>query len=372
MPSLMFGALRAGAMILALTASLANAQQPERPRLPRGADPNDWEAYYDLGIERLQKDDGSTADAAFYWASRLRPDRGDPLYGRWLAYWAGDIGKFRDYLRGEARVLRDPRVQKVDSLRGAALRRNPFIHQGMIIYLYNRLPGNWQQDQLTMGWIALGQAQLPLALERFGRLVKTDPQKYGYLRFIRAAAFVNVQRLDSATAELTSLLAQLRSEDDKAVGSSYQSKELLEFALGLLHLQVRRNAAAKEAFGRAVAENAGFAPAHMLLGRMAVAARDTANALLEAGLAVETEPADVEARIGYGDALMQARRPKDAAVQFLKATELEPFYADPQFLLATALEGAGDTAGAKEKFARFLELASRSDPRRVEAERKIK
>jgi tetratricopeptide (TPR) repeat protein len=371
MPFSILGALRAAAMLF-LVASFSFAQHPERPRLPRGADPNDWEAYYDMGIERLRKDDGSAAEAAFYWSSRLRPDRADPLYGRWLAFWARDIKTFGDYLREDSRVLRDPRVLRVDSLRFAALRRNPFIHQGMVIYLYNRLPGNWQQDQLTMGWIALGQAQLPLALERFGRLVKSDEKKYGHLRFTRASAFANIQRLDSAAAELTTLLAQLRAEDDKAVGAAYQSKELLELALGLLHLQVRRTAAAKEAFGRAITENAGFAPAHMWMGRMAVAARDTANALLESSLAVETDPSDVEARISYGDALILARRPKDAVLQYLKAAELEPFYADPRFRLATATEAAGDAAAAKEHFARFLELASRSDPRRVEAERKSK
>jgi Flp pilus assembly protein TadD len=150
----------------------------------------------------------------------------------------------------------------------------------------------------------------------------------------------------------------------------YQSKELLEFAFGLLQQQMRRTAAAKDAYGRAVVENAAFAPAHAALGRLAIAARDSGTALGELGLAVETEPNDVEMRIGYGQALMLAQRPKDAAVQFQKAVELEPYYAEPVFLLATALEGAGDAAGAKQRFGKFLELATRSDPHRAEAERK--
>src|SRR5262245_62468857 len=144
--------LRSGAVLLTFVASGAFAQGPERPRLPRGADPNDWEAYYDAGIEILQKDDGSGAERAFIWASRLRPDRAEPLYARWIAFWARDINKFSDYLRDDSRVLRDPRVLAADSLRSAALRRSPFVHQGLVVYLYDRLPGRWRQDQVTLGW----------------------------------------------------------------------------------------------------------------------------------------------------------------------------------------------------------------------------
>src|SRR5262245_63981256 len=80
-------ALLGGTMLLALVASLSYAQNPKRPSVPRGADPNDWEAYYDLGIELLQNDRGGPAEAAFLWASRLRPDRAEPLYARWIAFW---------------------------------------------------------------------------------------------------------------------------------------------------------------------------------------------------------------------------------------------------------------------------------------------
>ena len=367
-------ALLGGATLLTLVAALPYAQKnPDRPRVQRGADPNDWEAYYDMGIELLQNNRGAEAEAAFFWASRVRPDRAEPLYARFIAFWVRDsrnFDKFGDYLRDDERVLRDPQVQRADLLRYAALRRSPFVHQGLLMFLFARLPGRWKDDQLTAGWIALGEGKLSIALERFGRLVAADQKKYGYLRFVRASAFANSAQFDSAAGQLSSLLTQLRGEDDKTTGSMYQSKELLEFALGLLHEAMRRPTAAKEAFGRAVAENAAFSPAHAALGRMAIAARDSSTALVEFGLAVETEPDDVVLRIGYGQALMLARRPKDAAAQFQKAVELEPYYAEPVFLLATALEETGDAASAKQRFGQFLELASRSDPHRAEAERK--
>ena len=361
--------LTSAVLAATLFAGASHAQIVDRPPLPRGADVNDWEAYYDAGVAMLPKN-AEAAEALFTWSSRLRPDRADPLYARWIAYWANHLDQFADYLRDDARTLRDPKVIRADSLRSAALRRNPFVHQGLVVFLYDRLPGRWQQDQLTLGWLSLGQADLPRALDRFGRLVKADPKKYGYLRFVRASAFANTSAFDSAGAELTTLLAQLRAEDEKTLGRGYQSKELLEHALGMLNLSVRRGAAAKEAFGRAVAENAGFAPAHAMLGVIAIAARDTTTALAEYSLAVETEAGDPELRLGYGNALMLAKRPKDAAIHFKKATELEPMYAEPYYLLAQALDASGDRAAAKEQYQLFLEHASQADPRRPDAERR--
>src|SRR5262245_18902722 len=231
MPASVRRALLGGATLLTLVASLPYAQtNPERPRVQRSADPNDWESYFDMGIELLQKDRGDQADAAFFWASRLRPDRAEPLFASWIAFWVRDrrnFDKFGDYLRDDERVLRDPQVQRADALRYAALRRNPFVHQGFIIYLYDRLPGQWKEDQLTAAWLALGRAQLPIALVRFGRIIAIDQTKYGYLRFVRASAFANSAQYDSAATQLSLLLTQLRGDDDKTLGSMYQSKELL-------------------------------------------------------------------------------------------------------------------------------------------------
>ena len=225
-------------------------------------------------------------------------------------------------------------------------------------------------DEVSLGWVSLGRADLPRALERFGRAIQRNPKKYGYLRFVRASAFQNTAQHDSAAAEISALLAQLRASDEKALGTGYQSKELLEYALGLLHLQALRRPAARETFGRAVVENAAFSPAHAMLGRLAVEARDSATALLEYGLAVETDPGNVDFRIGYGNALTFAHRQADAATQFSKAMEIEPLYAEPYYLLAVALEAMGKNAGAGMRYGQFLDHATRSDPRRATAEAK--
>jgi predicted Zn-dependent protease len=341
----------------------------DRPPAPRDADPNDWEAYYNVGIELLDRDSRG-AEANFAWASHLRPDRAEPYYASWVAFWAREFDRFPDYLKNDEKVLRDPRVRHADSLRTISFHRSPFVHEGLELFLFNKLPGHFYEDQITHAWIALGRADLPPAIDLFGKSIQREPKKYGYLRFVRASAFVNTRHGDSAIVELKALLAQLREQDEKSVGTDYRSKELLEYAVGLLQLQARNPAAARESFGRSVAENAAFVPAHNALGQMALTAKDTATALAEYALAMEVEASDVEARIGHGKALMLAHHPTEAAADFLRAVNLEPYYAEPFYQLATALEAAGNKPSAGDFYSKFFARAPQSDTRRAEAQRK--
>ncbi len=74
-PSLLFALVVAA---LWVTAATAGAQTlPPRPHLDSHADPNDWEAYFNLGVQKL-KGRPTEAEAAFIWASALAPDRAEP------------------------------------------------------------------------------------------------------------------------------------------------------------------------------------------------------------------------------------------------------------------------------------------------------
>ena len=359
------------ALFMALAAPCAaSGQSNQPPRLPRGVDANDWEPYFDWGTEHLGKD-LTASDSAIIWASRLRPDRAEPLYARWITFWARDIGLFEKYLLDDDRTLRDPRVIEAEALRERSFKRNPFVHQGMVFYLYQKLPGHIRDNPVSRAWFALGQGDLPRALDLFATVVARDPQRFGYLRFVRASAFANSGKPDSAAAEISALLAQLHAEDAKSLGNGYESKELLEYALGLIHLRRGRTAAAREAFGRALVENAAFAPAHAMLGEMAMNARDNATALLEYGLAVEIDSGDVESMVGLGRALRGANRSSEAVTQLRRAVALEPLYAGPYVFLAEALQQSGDKAGAADAYNGFLAHATQSDYRRADIQHKI-
>ncbi|HKW10796.1 MAG TPA: tetratricopeptide repeat protein [Gemmatimonadaceae bacterium] len=350
---------------------LARAQADDSPpRLPSGVDPNDWEVYFDWATKHIDKNI-TDSEAAVVWSSHLRPDRAEPLYMRWIAFWARDIGRFEKYLLDDEKTLRDPHVLEAEEFRERALRRNPFVHQGMIFYLYQQLPGRILDSPANRAWYALGQGDLPRALNLFAAVIAREPERYGYLRFVRASAFVNSGKSDSAAAEITALLAQLRAEDVKSLGNGYQSKELLEYSMGLIELQRGRIAAARAALGRAVVENAAFSPAHAMLGEIALNAHDSTTALLEYGLAAETDSADVESLVGLGRAYQYAKHPREAAAQFRRAVALEPHYAAPYLLLASALEASGDKPGAADAYARFLTHVTHDDYRRADVEHKI-
>jgi tetratricopeptide (TPR) repeat protein len=359
--------LRLSLLLSAIALVGARAQRPE---LPDDKDPNNWEDYYDDGVKLLGHS-SKGAQERFEYAMHLRPDRAEPIYGQWITFWARDIGRFERYLNDDERVVQDPLVVRAESLRALAYRRNPFVHEGLIVFVWDQLPGQWRDDPLTRAWIFLGQAKLPQALDVFGQIIRREPEKYGYLRFVRASAFVNTGHVDSAAVEISSLLAQLRREDAKTLGNGYESKELLEYALGLLQLQLRHPAAAREAFGRATVENAAFAPAHAALAEMALAANDTTTALLESGLARETEPNDVLFAVLRARVLRQAYRHSEAATEFRRAIAMEPLYAEPYYLLGVTLEESGDKAGAVEAYTRFLAHASRYEPRRGPVELKL-
>ena len=353
------------ALLLAFQGMRAQSN-PGAPELPRGADKNDWNAYFDLGVAKLRSD-APAAQAAFAYASAVDPSRAEPLFASWIAYWAEDPPHFIKYLDDDEQVLRDPAVKHADTLRMLALRRNPFVHQGLTMLLYDMLPGRWGDDQYTRAWIAYGNGKLPIALELFGRAVDRDAAKYGYLRFERASAFVNINQPDSAAVQLNALLSQLRAQDAKKVGSGYESKEMLEYAIGLLHRQAGRTAGAREAFGRALVENPGFVPAHVMLGEIAAQRQDTAVSLLEYSTAVEIDSADVMTRLGYGRALLNANRPADAVVQFRKAVALAPLYGAPYLRLGTALEATGDKAGSRAAYEASLRHMAQDDRLRPQA-----
>src|ERR1041384_3196271 len=186
--------------------------EPHRPALRAAADTNDWEACFDAGVAKLRREPAE-AEAAFYWASRLAPRRAQPLYGRWGAVWMRDRDRWIDYLLERRDVLRKPEVIRADSLRYRAYLRNPFVHQGLSVLLFDQLPGEWRTDPATRGMIAYAAADFPTAVDLFARALARDSVKQRWVRSVRASALVSLGRLDEALAEMNALLRALRKED---------------------------------------------------------------------------------------------------------------------------------------------------------------
>src|SRR6266480_1561098 len=193
---------------------LQNAAASRRPRLSSAADTNDWTAYFDYGVAQLRSDPRG-AERAFYWAARLEPGRAEPLYGRWVAYWMRFPGWFEEYIRERSRVLESPNVLQVDSLYQRALFRKPLTPRTLNILLYYQLPGRWVQYPLAHAVLDYGAAKFDAAASEFGNLIRGDPVKHYRLRYWHALCFTAMQRYDSAAAEVSALVDELRRRDEK-------------------------------------------------------------------------------------------------------------------------------------------------------------
>ncbi|HET6763518.1 MAG TPA: tetratricopeptide repeat protein [Longimicrobiaceae bacterium] len=342
---------------LLLGASHAAAQQlpPPRPPLPRDADTRDWEAYFDYGVKVFTRAPGD-ARAAFYWATRLAPERAEPLMGSWAAYWYQWDQRFEEYLGGTVRPSEAAEVARVDSLRYRARARNPFVSEDLILLAIDHLPGRWSSDPVTRAMLASARGEHPRALVLLNGVVQRDPRRSELHRY-RALVFTAMGRLDSAAVATEALLAGRRREDDRRMVRVYESKAMEEYGLGMLYLALHRDAAAREALGRAITEDLSFAPAHAMMGIAASAARDTATAFAEFRQAVELAPGDGVLRLQFGEALMNGQRTAEAVEQMRRAVRLEPDYAGAYLGLARTLDVSGDTPGAAEAYRAYLERA---------------
>jgi hypothetical protein len=359
--------LRFAAAAAVLAASHAAAQAPpRRPGLPRGADTNDWQAYFDWGYQNF-RNSPLEADRAFQWASRLDPSRAEPLFGQWAAYWYRNDGLFMAYLDGELKPDERREMERVDSLRYRALLRNPFVQRDLEVLIYERLPGDWARDAATQGILAAAQHQYPRALGLLGRAIATDPRKAWSLHEDRAIIFIALGRFDSATVEMTSLLEAARQQDRERLVRVYQSKDVYEYGLGMLHLARGSAAAGREALARALQENLALAPAHAALGQLALARGDTAAGFAELRQAVELAPHDAVLRIAFASALTHARRGPEAAEQARAAVAGEPDYAEGYLALASALDAAGSAADAANAYREYLARAPRRDTQKIAA-----
>jgi len=345
-------------LVLVLVVAMQGA--PVRPSLPRGADPNDWQAYFDRGADILKRYP-NRADSMFAWAFRLDPSRAEPLFARWVAFWMTDISRFERYLLNETRVVDSAAVLRTDSLYLRALQRNPFVPQPLALLPYDQLPGEWREDPGTLGWFAYARGQYALAASHFGHLIRSNPDKFAWAHYDRALTFMPTGAYDSATAEMTALLATLRAREDTLPTHVYQSQELIHYGLGLLHLVQGRADSARRFFESAVVENLAFFPAYAELGDLALARGNKAIAAREYEHAAELAAGDPWIQHRYGVALLRMGRAVDAVASLERAISLDPWYAEPYLMLGIAWDQAGDKAAAAKALEQYIARAPRRD-----------
>ena len=314
---------------LAAPAARLEGQPSPRLELDAGADTNDWRSYYRRGVAMMGRTP-TLAEPYFRRAAELAPARGEPLFALWTTFWLRNVGLLDRALRGEPELLERPEALAADSLRARAMARNPFVDQSLQFHIVQALGGDARlaADDEERAWVKYAAGEYRTAALLFADAAKRNRRRPA-LHYYHAVVLVAVGAPDSASAALERLLAQGRAarvKDQRL--KPYESQELYEYALGMLRATMGDSTGARAAFQRALEENLAFAPAHEGLGRLALSAGDSANAVRELAQAVELAPTDPVYRQQLGAALYVARRPAEAAVQFRTATELAPAFAD--------------------------------------------
>lgn len=379
------------AVSLAVVTVIAPAQTqrglPDRPSLPSGADRNDPWAYYRVAQSALPRDPDKAADA-FFWAARLNPVWAEAYYGRRIALLLRDPRRLARYFTGDKGAIRES--MGIDSLYAYALTLNLFLGPQLdhlildaMIQEMSRQAANrtgqsaneisyYVQRYLSNGppeWravVAYGDGMYPEALSLYAKAIPRSKNKGG-LFAERGRLFYQMGQHDSALANLTQALAEMRKQDKKDLVFFYESKALLESRIGMIEHVKGDKAAAREAFGRALQEDLSYFPAHVQLAYLGLEAGDVETVIGEMNLAVDIKPDDPGLRYQYGFALGTLSKLKEAEIQLKKAIELDSDFAAPHLVLGEVYQASKRRPDALKEYETFLALAAANDPRREEA-----
>jgi tetratricopeptide (TPR) repeat protein len=363
---------------------------PKRPKLQFSTDTNDAGAYYRLGEQMLDRDARLAADA-FYWATKLDPYSGQAFYGLRTALHLSNPWRFKRYMEDDRKVIESAEVKQIDSLLVRALMLNPFLYRKFDqlmfrSYIHNAVNSSgpasdrpmaseldFMIDQYlrhagpeTRAWVAYSNGRFPEALRGYAEAMKGTKRK-AWLRTERGRIFYLMGNADSALAEFGLALEELRKQDTKELVRLYDSKAVLEHSIAKIHVSKEDVAAAREAYGRALAEDLAFYPAHFELATLALQGGDTATALSEMDLAVQIKGDEPVMRLVYAYVLFAGKRYGDAEAQLTKAIAAEPYYPNLYNVLGQVYEMQKKRDLAIAQYEAFLARASAGHPMRDEA-----
>jgi Tfp pilus assembly protein PilF len=377
----------ASALLLVAPALLAQrgGKPVPRPKLRDVTDTNDAQAYYAAGLERFRDDPGYAADA-FYWAARINPGWGDPLYARRAAVLA-QKRSLLNALMSDNRRSRSQELRSLDSLQAHALMLSPFLYRRLDQLLFI----NWITDgdrqvsaqyayeinvaiqrssPATQAWYAYSTGNFESALRKYAQAIEEGRETAGY-HLERARILGMRNEVESAVAEFQLALGELRQKDEKSLVVFYDSKALAEYSIATLLEGAGETKKARDAYGRALQEDLAYYPAHMRLGLLELSEGDTTAAMSELALASEIATDDPYVHYMNGWVLSKAKHTADAVGELRKATELEPYYALPNLVLGTQYEALEKGPEAIAAYDRFLKLSSARDPQREFATARI-
>lgn len=357
---LLVAALAAPAMTLpaqAATYFTIDGKEPQRPKLPAGADTNDARAYLSWG--NLGSTPWKKSFDAYYWAYRLDPtNEYYRLAMRNAVYWQqSPEWRFAYSFERAAYAMKSKQAKLLDTLETLVYLRDPLVHaisseckaDADIVRYYAK-------NSYMLGEYFYEIGCYTQAAQQFGDALAKRPDWLD-VRYSRARSLYFVGQHGNAIAELQVLLDSLRARDQKRTRRYYVSKEVLELMRGDMLVATQDYFNAKKAYARSLEENVAYGPAHVRLARVALAQDELDEALQEYDQALQIEEKDPAVHNDYGVALMKAKKWPEAEAQFRRAVELEPYFALPYFNLAVTLDNQGKRDEAVASYRGYIARA---------------
>ena len=362
-------ALVVSALACALAcASVAEAQVPSaasattaldagRPALKKDRDTNDWHEYYQAGLKLIERQLPKSADPYFLWAARLNPEAAEPVHMHWVAQMILS-GRLLEIEPGKGNAKEEAQRARIDSVLLEALRIDPFTPRHYARYVYEALPGYWGEDDFTRGYLAYTEGSYERAARMLARITKGDRVRSAHM--FRALSFYELQRYDSAAAELTWLADFAARENATKLTRSYEGIAVYLYGIGVARMRLGDLDAARAALLRALDEDVSLAAAHVALAQVAMRRADTAEVLREWQAALELRPSSAAVHGNFATALHLLGRREEAVAEYEQAISLEPLWAVPYFNEALVLDAMGRGADAVTRYAQFIERAPRA------------
>ena len=350
----------------AAAAASAQAKTPEPRRPGVDGDRNDPKAYYKLGVKMLDHSPTEAADA-FYWAMRLDPGWADAYYGRWAALHLVRGTKFLITGRTGEMASLTMSMGDIDSLMTRAVRLDPFLYrkfdqlileralESMVGTQSAQFVGGVRSDPYTAG-------NFPKALHDLAVDLPGYKEKWP-IYSERGRIFYMIGGYDSAGAQLALARDELEHLNTDKLLPVYLSKATYDRMLGMVAQKQGKSDAAREAFGRALAEDLSYAPAHISLSDIDFAKGDTVAALSEMDIAAQLAPSDGYLAYEYGRALLMAGHDAEALEQMTRAVALEPYYAEPHVLMGAIYDRSNYATEALAAYTAYVTLANHNDQR---------
>jgi tetratricopeptide (TPR) repeat protein len=345
---------------------------PARPPLPAGTDTNDATAYYSFGTSAIYAKPDSAA-AAFYWATRLDPWRADAYYARSVALLRSLMAPWRGTeIWTPKRKPRANEMAVIDSLNRVAYDLNPFIDRrydyllGPPVIFFNC---RRRLNLTAAGMCYLHKGDHAQAVRILGDALARKPGEIE-LHYVRAQTFFRLFQFDSAANELRILADSLEGRQTKKV-MMYVSRAGIFYAQGMAYTEHGDSARAREAYEQALVEDLSFHMASVRLSGHALATGDTTAALHHLAHAVTVRPTDVPLRLYYGLVLSYRKQRREAADQYLRAIEVNPYYAPPYLHLGRLLERS-DLENAITAYHMYLGRATQGDSTRSWVEERLR